>query len=193
MLFREASIPDIPQIQIVRNSVRENTLSDPGLVTDADCADYLTRRGKGWVCTVDDLVVGFWSATLMVAQSCCGSVHEAEFGWCSLTDRTHLDRSRSLHPLPRSNCGKAYTTTYQRVTAGSTRTCREGRCLIFFTWRSAKIVLGLLICRELPSIVGRLLEKHPGYVEPLSATAGVQSVGSHRMHAGWWFVLRPQL
>ncbi len=59
MLFREASIPDIPQIQIVRNSVRENTLSDPGLVTDADCADYLTRRGKGWVCTVDDRVVGF--------------------------------------------------------------------------------------------------------------------------------------
>jgi len=59
LIFREATIPDIPQIQIVRNSVRENTLSDPGLVTDADCADYLTRRGKGWVCTVDDRVVGF--------------------------------------------------------------------------------------------------------------------------------------
>jgi len=59
MPIREATLSDIPQIQTVRNSVRENTLSDPGLVTDADCADYLTRRGKGWVCEMDGQVVGF--------------------------------------------------------------------------------------------------------------------------------------
>ncbi|MBL7798654.1 MAG: GNAT family N-acetyltransferase [Saprospiraceae bacterium] len=59
MKIREATVEDIPQIQIVRNSVHENTLSDPGLVTDADCADYLTRRGKGWVCEIDGQIVGF--------------------------------------------------------------------------------------------------------------------------------------
>ena len=59
MTFREATIHDIPQIQIVRHSVRENTLSDPALVTDADCAEFLTVRGKGWVCEVEGQVVGF--------------------------------------------------------------------------------------------------------------------------------------
>jgi len=59
MVFREASVEDIRQIQIVRNSVKENVLSNPGLVTDQDCEDYLTRRGKGWVCIVENRVVGF--------------------------------------------------------------------------------------------------------------------------------------
>jgi GNAT superfamily N-acetyltransferase len=64
MIYREATIEDIPQIQIVRNSVKENTLSDPGLVTDKDCVDFLTVRGKGWVCTADNQVVGFAIADL---------------------------------------------------------------------------------------------------------------------------------
>jgi GNAT superfamily N-acetyltransferase len=59
MIFREARVTDIPQIQIVRNSVKENTLSDPGLVTDEDCKNYLFYRGKGWVCEIDDRIVGF--------------------------------------------------------------------------------------------------------------------------------------
>jgi GNAT superfamily N-acetyltransferase len=59
MIFRESRLTDIMQIQIVRNSVKENTLSDPALVTDKDCEDYITRRGKGWVCEVDDHIVGF--------------------------------------------------------------------------------------------------------------------------------------
>jgi GNAT superfamily N-acetyltransferase len=59
MIFREAKIEDIKQIQIVRNSVKENTLSDPGLVTDKDCEEFLTLRGKGWVCEVDNQIVGF--------------------------------------------------------------------------------------------------------------------------------------
>ena len=59
MQFREASIHDIPQIQKVRNSVKENVLSDPNLVTDAECIDYITRRGKGWVCEDDKRVIGF--------------------------------------------------------------------------------------------------------------------------------------
>lgn len=59
MIFRVATIDDIPGIQVVRNAVRENRLSDPGLVTDADCADFITRRGRGWVCVVEDVVAGF--------------------------------------------------------------------------------------------------------------------------------------
>lgn len=65
MRFREASKTDIPQIQIVRNAVRENTLSDPGLVTDLDCEDYLTHRGKGWVCEIENKIVGFSIVSLL--------------------------------------------------------------------------------------------------------------------------------
>lgn len=59
MIIREATIADIKQIQIVRNSVTENTLSNPNLVTDEDCKEFLTVRGKGWVCQVDTEIVGF--------------------------------------------------------------------------------------------------------------------------------------
>lgn len=64
MLFREALSSDIPQIQIVRHTVKENVLSNPALVTDQDCEEYLTVRGKGWVCEVDNLIVGFAIADL---------------------------------------------------------------------------------------------------------------------------------
>lgn len=59
MMFREAMMKDIQQIQVVRNAVRENRLSNPSLITDADYEVYLFSRGKGWVYVEDDLVVGF--------------------------------------------------------------------------------------------------------------------------------------
>ena len=59
MLVREAKIEDIKQIQVVRNSVKENVLSNPDLVTDKDCEEYLFERGKGWVCEIDNQIVGF--------------------------------------------------------------------------------------------------------------------------------------
>jgi GNAT superfamily N-acetyltransferase len=64
MIFRTAVIADIKQIQVVRNAVKENTLSDPNLVTDKDCETFLTKRGKGWVCEVDNQIVGFAIADL---------------------------------------------------------------------------------------------------------------------------------
>lgn len=64
MIIREAKIEDINQIQIVRNSVTENTLSDPSLVTDEDCEEFITERGKGWVCEIDSQIVGFAIADL---------------------------------------------------------------------------------------------------------------------------------
>ena len=59
MIFREAQLADIPQIQLVRHSVKENTLSDPALVTDQDVALFLTERGKGWVCEIAGQIIGF--------------------------------------------------------------------------------------------------------------------------------------
>lgn len=59
MIVREAVTADIPQIQVVRNLVKENPLPDPSLVTDADCKDYLINRGKGWVCEIGNKIVGF--------------------------------------------------------------------------------------------------------------------------------------
>ncbi|MGD1317951.1 GNAT family N-acetyltransferase [Chryseobacterium sp. 2R14A] len=59
MVIREAKVEDIPQIQIVRNSVKENMLSNPNLVTDDNCKEFLTERGKGWVCEIDGKITGF--------------------------------------------------------------------------------------------------------------------------------------
>ena len=59
MTFREAQPGDIAQIQTVRNLVKENTLSNSALVSDKDVEEFLFMRGKGWVCEIDKLVVGF--------------------------------------------------------------------------------------------------------------------------------------
>lgn len=59
MIYREAEINDIAQIQFVRHAVKENRLSDPALVTDQDVEEYMTNRGKGWVCEQDGKIVGF--------------------------------------------------------------------------------------------------------------------------------------
>jgi len=59
MIYREANSADIPQIQVVRNSVKENMLSDPALVSNDDCEHYIMRIGKGWVCEINQEIVGF--------------------------------------------------------------------------------------------------------------------------------------
>lgn len=59
MIFREATIADIKQIQEVRNSIEENMLPDPALVSDEDCTVFLTQKGKGWVCEINNEIVGF--------------------------------------------------------------------------------------------------------------------------------------
>ena len=65
MKIRLANAKDISQIQVVRNLVKENRLSDPALVPDSDVEDYINRRGKGWVCEIDEQVVGFAIADLV--------------------------------------------------------------------------------------------------------------------------------
>lgn len=64
MIIREALVSDIKQIQVVRNAVKENMLSNPALVSDADCEEFITVRGKGWVCEIEGGIVGFSIADL---------------------------------------------------------------------------------------------------------------------------------
>ena len=58
-MIREATIEDIAGIQYVRNVVKENRLSDPSLVQDADVEDFMFRRGKGWVYELEGRIAGF--------------------------------------------------------------------------------------------------------------------------------------
>ncbi len=57
--YREAQLKDIPQMQVIRHAVKENILSDPSLVTDEDCNDYINRKGKGWVAESENIIIGF--------------------------------------------------------------------------------------------------------------------------------------
>lgn len=59
MIYREATPADIADLMKVRLSVKENTLSNPDLVTEQDCLEYITQRGKGWVCEIALQIVGF--------------------------------------------------------------------------------------------------------------------------------------
>lgn len=65
MIFREAQVSDIPQIQFVRNAVKENRLSDPSLVPDQDVEEYISNRGLGWVCEAGNRIVGFAIADIV--------------------------------------------------------------------------------------------------------------------------------
>lgn len=64
MNYREAQLADIPGMQVVRNSVKENMLSDPSLINDVDYVKYLTEKGKGWICETHGEVKGFAIADL---------------------------------------------------------------------------------------------------------------------------------
>ena len=59
MQIREAQVADIPKMSEIRLAVKENVLSNPGLVTYDDYVNYLTHRGKGWVAEVSGCLVGF--------------------------------------------------------------------------------------------------------------------------------------
>src|SRR5437763_653225 len=55
---RRAVQTDVPRIMEIRHSVRENRLSDPNLVTAADCAHFI-ERSEIWVWEKDGAVQGF--------------------------------------------------------------------------------------------------------------------------------------
>lgn len=57
--YRVAQAKDIEQIFAVRNAVKENVLSNPESILPTDCEAYLFDRGRGWVCEINNRVVGF--------------------------------------------------------------------------------------------------------------------------------------
>jgi GNAT superfamily N-acetyltransferase len=59
MIFREATLEDIPALSELRLSVKENALSDPRRITYEMYESYLTTRGKGWLCEIDGETAGF--------------------------------------------------------------------------------------------------------------------------------------
>jgi GNAT superfamily N-acetyltransferase len=64
MNFREAEIEDIPALSDVRQSVKENILSDIRKVTREMYVAYLSESGKGWLCEIEGEVVGFSVASV---------------------------------------------------------------------------------------------------------------------------------
>ena len=58
-MYREALPGDIPQMHVIRMSVRENVLSNPDLVKEEDYLPFLLTKGKGWVATRDEQILGF--------------------------------------------------------------------------------------------------------------------------------------
>jgi GNAT superfamily N-acetyltransferase len=57
--IRGAKIADISRLMAIRFAVKENTLSDPTLITFDDYVTFISSRGKGWVATLDGEIVGF--------------------------------------------------------------------------------------------------------------------------------------
>ena len=117
MIYREAEIRDISQIQFVRNAVKENRLSDPALVPDKDVEEYITKRGKGWVCEVDEVIVGFaiidlidnnvWALFLLPEFEARGigkKLHQIMMDWYFV----HTKEKVWLGTEPRSRAEKFY-------------------------------------------------------------------------------------
>ncbi len=59
MFIRRAELKDLTVLHQIRIAVRENTLSNPTLITPSDYEEFLFHRGKGWVCEIDNNIVGF--------------------------------------------------------------------------------------------------------------------------------------
>ena len=57
-MIRNAHAADVPRIWEIRFAVKENRLSTPGLVTDADVQRCLDD-GEMWVCEEDGVIKGF--------------------------------------------------------------------------------------------------------------------------------------
>ena len=63
-MIRLATRSDIAAMHHVRLAVRENALSSPGRITEADYVDAIERSGRGWVVESDGQVVAFAIALL---------------------------------------------------------------------------------------------------------------------------------
>jgi GNAT superfamily N-acetyltransferase len=90
MIFREARPEDIDQLFVVRYAVNENKLVNTDLVTKEICADYITHRGRGWVCEIKNKIVGFSIVDVMDSNVWALFVHPEHEG---------MGIGRKLHAL----------------------------------------------------------------------------------------------
>src|SRR5271154_1773924 len=88
MIFREAKITDITQMHAVRIAVAENVLPNPDFISAADYEEFLLRRGRGWICEIDNIVVGFAIVDLRDANVWALFVHP-EFDGRGIGKRLH--------------------------------------------------------------------------------------------------------
>ena len=77
MQIRRALARDIPGMHHIRMSVRENQLSDPGLVQPHHYASLLDGEGRGWVAEIDGGMAGFAIADAARANIWALFVHPA--------------------------------------------------------------------------------------------------------------------
>ena len=56
---RPATVVDVPAMQRLRLQVRENVLSDPGLVTESMVLKSISEAGSGWVFEENNEILGF--------------------------------------------------------------------------------------------------------------------------------------
>jgi GNAT superfamily N-acetyltransferase len=59
MFIREAVITDIPAMHRIRMAVKENVLTNPLAVQEADYIPYLTKEGAAWVYEDSEQIKGF--------------------------------------------------------------------------------------------------------------------------------------
>lgn len=57
--YREALADDFEPVMKVRMAVLENKLANPAAVQQSDYQEMIGDKGKGWVCEVDNKLVGF--------------------------------------------------------------------------------------------------------------------------------------
>ncbi|SMO53988.1 GNAT family N-acetyltransferase [Solitalea koreensis] len=65
MFFREAKPSDFKELHAIRMSVKENVLSNPSLITAEDYEYHVSVLGKGWVCEIDHIIIGFSIVNLL--------------------------------------------------------------------------------------------------------------------------------
>jgi GNAT superfamily N-acetyltransferase len=68
MKLREAQIEDISSMHRIRMAVKENVLTNPLAVQEADYIPFITENGKGWVVEIDHKIVGFSIVDLEEAE-----------------------------------------------------------------------------------------------------------------------------
>lgn len=122
MIFRKALLSDIKQMQVVRHLVTENTLSNPDLVPDKDVAYYITEKGKGWVCEVDGMVVGFSIVDM-----------EEKSVWALFVDPLHAEKGigKELHRLMIT---WYFSKTQELITLGTAPNTRAERFYALQGW-----------------------------------------------------------